>query len=646
MNRLILAAIALCLAVPAAAWAGVGDPQVKTNHPWYPGELACSTFERLQATQAELYRRVTGIEVKTDHDKALAAWLWRNTHYWHGEQGVEDLWGQGFTRGPDTATREYWTGLFAHGFGLCGTTHAQWTAEAQALFGHNRGRTVGTAGHNSFEVFLTGGPYEAGKWVMLDHDLSTVIFQRDGKSLLSIDEVRQDYKRLTDRRFEPDKQCGWLVCGLHPDDGGSYASYASAEYFAGYGGPPPIVHLRRGESLRRYLAPGLADGKTFVYWGRNYNTGDVPGPERSHTWVNQPDKMYRSRDGAGYKPGQARYANAVYTYRPDFSSADYREGVLIEGTDYVTIEFYTPYIIGATPAGNGPWDIYQPGGRNGLVVEGRGGGKVSLSTDQGQKWADCGVLDGKLDLTDQAKGRRQYWIRFGKNAKDLVGSELSITTVCQCNSSIVPRLIDGGSEVHFEASGRALVSAGPNLPQAQAHVVAGKFDSPQVTLELTTPHSERILAIHAAAHIRSSNPPSPDVAYQIEYITDEGDKWLPLVKDWRITRRGNEPKDFWSQSFCWGTRELEGNNTGAIHVAFKNNGGKQYARAEMHLEYEVSKQDASEVTFHWSDDSGPHTASHTFATGEPANWKLPTGKNVRTGWVEYRPVFRKDSEIK
>ena len=31
--------------------AGGGDPQIKTNHPWYPGELSCSTFERLFETQ-------------------------------------------------------------------------------------------------------------------------------------------------------------------------------------------------------------------------------------------------------------------------------------------------------------------------------------------------------------------------------------------------------------------------------------------------------------------------------------------------------------------------------------------------------------------------------------------------------------------
>src|SRR6202011_1131620 len=77
----------LCLVVLAAlrVHAGVGDPQIRTDHPWYPGELACSTFERLFAAQAELYQRVVGVKPATDEQKALAAWLRRNTHYWHGQ---------------------------------------------------------------------------------------------------------------------------------------------------------------------------------------------------------------------------------------------------------------------------------------------------------------------------------------------------------------------------------------------------------------------------------------------------------------------------------------------------------------------------------------------------------------------------------
>src|SRR5947209_2639710 len=166
MQRLlVIAALLFFLGSTVPGFAGVGDPQVRTDHVWYPGELACSSFERLFATQAEVFRHVSGSRPLTDEQKALAAWLWRCAHYYHGEEGIDDLWGAGFGKGQDLRTREYWTGMFAHGFGLCGTTHSQWIAEIEALFGHNRGRGMGVNGHNTFEVYLTGGAYGAGKWV-------------------------------------------------------------------------------------------------------------------------------------------------------------------------------------------------------------------------------------------------------------------------------------------------------------------------------------------------------------------------------------------------------------------------------------------------------------------------------------------------
>src|SRR5678816_880027 len=138
-----LLATALSLACGTAASAAVGDPQLKTDHPWYPGELSCSTFDRLFKTQAELYKRVTGRSVDTDEDKALASWYWRNLHYAHGEEGGPDCFGNGFSEDKREWNREYWTGLFAHGFGLCGTTHSQYTAEMDRLLGHCRARCVG-----------------------------------------------------------------------------------------------------------------------------------------------------------------------------------------------------------------------------------------------------------------------------------------------------------------------------------------------------------------------------------------------------------------------------------------------------------------------------------------------------------------------
>ncbi|MGV3532424.1 MAG: hypothetical protein ACO1QR_08645, partial [Chthoniobacteraceae bacterium] len=533
------------------ARAGVGDPQISTDHPWYPGELACSTFERLFATQARVFEEVTGRKAVTDEQKVLAAWMWRNTHYAHGEEGAEDLWGKGFNKGGDARNREYWTGLFSHGFALCGTTHSQWTAEMQALLGHNRGRGVGVAGHNSFEAFLTGGTYGAGKWVMVDHDVSAVAFAEDGSRLLSIAEVQQDWKRLLDSGHAPDRQQGWPVCGLHPGDAAAFKEYNVAEYLAGYEGAPPMVHLRRGETLRRYLQPGLEDGKTFVFWGRNYNAEGVPGPERSLTWVGQPEAFYDSVKHVRHKPGQARYGNAVFTYRPDFAGGGYREGVIAEDAEQVTFEFYAPYVIAATPATNAAWGIYEPGGKNGLVIEGRADCDVAVSVDQGQTWKPCGSLHKRLDLTDLVKGHRQYFLRLHSGAKALAGAGIVMTTVCQVNPATIPRLKDEGTKVRLEAPGRAVVSAGPNLPQAAAHVIAGGFGKPAVTMELSTPRGERPVAIHAAAHVASGNPPDPKVKYQIEASLDGGQTWQPVVKDWSITRRGEEPKGFWSQSMCW-----------------------------------------------------------------------------------------------
>lgn len=641
-------AILLALAflwTAANARADVGDPQIKTDHPWYPGELACSTFERLFATQAELYKRVVGKTPTTDEDKVLAAFLWRNTHFAHGEEGTEDLWGKGFRAGTDMRSREYWTGMFAHGFGLCGTTHAQWVAEMQALLGHTRGRAVGVDGHNSFEVFLTGGAYGKGKWALLDHDLSTVIYSPDGSAMLSLKEIQKDWKKLTDRKFAPDRQHGWLVCGLHPGDGGSYAQYRVAEYLAGYSGPPPMVHLRRGETLRRYLEPGLEDGKTYVFWGRNYNIGGVPGPTRSETWVNQPEKMYGSKTGTGHKPGQARFANAVYTYRPDFKSGDYKEGVLKEDKDGIVFSFASPYQIAATPGNSKDWGIYDEGCRNGLVLKGKADCPVAVSVDRGQTWIDCGAFKDGLDLTDHVKGRRQYLLRLQTKADNLKDAGLTMTTVCQANSSIIPRLKDNGSAVTFQSSGQAVVSAGPNVPQAQAHVIAGKFGTPAVTMAVATPNGEPITRVHAAAHVFSSNPPRPEIKYQIEFSTDEGKTWQLIVKDWQIERRGDDPPDFWSQSMCFGAIDLKG-KADKVQVRYRNSGGKNYVRAEVHLAYRTPKQDATKVTFAWADDRGTRQDSHTFDGGSenvnrPATgWIVPTGANTRTRWVEYEPVTK------
>jgi hypothetical protein len=640
--------------------AGVGDPQIRTDHPWYPGELACSTFERLFVTEAEQYRQVVGVEPQTDEQKALASWFWRNTHYYHAEDGRQDLYGKGFADQANW-TRDYWTGLFAFGFGLCGTSHAQWSAEMEHLLGHGRSRTVSVDGHTSFEVFLSGGPYGGGKWVLLDHDISTVIFNREGTALLSIPEIKDDIQHLADRNFLPERQHGWLVSGLHPEDArGVYTLFSDAAYLAGYAGPPPVVHLRRGETLRRYLQPGLEDGKTFVFWGRNYDTAGISGPARDRTWVNQPEKMYGSRQGTPGGAGLARYGNAVYTYRPDFTSGDYLEGVIDESDRHVTFEFSTPYLIGATPPNGEVWGVYHGGCRNGLVLRGEADCVVAISVDRGRTWRDCGRFRDGMDLTDLVKAQRQYFIRFDTGARNLAGSGLTMITVCQANAAVLPRLKDNGTTVRFEASGKAVVSTGPAIVQAKTHIVAGGFGTPQVTLELTTPcrlpfrarelppsakrqalERAPAVAVYTAAQVASRSPPQPDVRYHIDYSTDGGQSWKPVVKDWRIPRRGVEPADFWSQSFCHGSAQISEKDVSAVRVRFHNTGGKLYLRAEMSLVYQTKGSDGTKVTFDWTDQEGPHREAHAFQAGGAAEWQIQTGRNVNTRWVEFVPAVGK-----
>jgi len=615
--------------------AEVGDPQIRTDHLWYPGELAMSTFERLFATQAEAYERATGVRVDSDEQKALAAWFWRNTHYWHAEVGSRDLWGEGLTKGKDRRLREYWNGLFGYGFGLCGTTHSQWTAEFNHLLGHGRGRGVGAAGHNAFEVFLRGGAYgKEGKWALLDHDLSTVIFDDSGQRLLGIGEIQSDVSRWIKRDYKPQRQRGWLVCGLHPSDGNSYRKYAVAEYLAGYAGPPPMVHLRRGERMRRYFEPGLEDGKTFVFWGRNYNTRGVPGPERSRTWVNQPNKMHGSKRGTPHQNGQARFANVEYVYRPDFASDDYHEGVVLESKNHVVFEFRTPYIIAATPPNNETWGIYANGCRNGLVVRCDADCEVAVSVNAGRTWSKPMKLSDGLDLTDLVKGRSQYWIRFGMNAKQLASSKLEIRTICQANVAVLPRLKAGGTTIHYEASGKTTVSLGPELDLAKTFLTGGAFGEKSVTLTATLPRP--IIGIYAAAHIASGSPPNPKVRYQIETSVDSGKTWQSLVRDWMIPRRGDEPKDFWSQSFCYGSSAIKSAAGKPIQIRFRNDGGKRYLRAEVHLIQQARVPDPVRVTYDWTDSTGDHRQSHVFVS--KGSWRLATGQKVRTRWVEFEPV--------
>ena len=160
-----------------------------------------------------------------------------------------------------------------------------------------------------------------------------------------------------------------------------------------------------------------------------------------------------------------------------------------------------------------------------------------------------------------------------------------------------------------------------------------------MTLELATPHGEPVRTVYAAAHVLSSSPPDPKVQYQIDYSTDGGKTWKPVVKDWTINRQGDEPKDFWSQSLCWGSIDLPAGEPrrrcgcGSATTAASGTPGPKCTSPTRR-----PGRTATKVTFAWTDDRGPHQESHTAAGQSRRTWTVPTGKNVVTRWVEFEPV--------
>ena len=263
---------------------------------------------------------------------------------------------------------------------------------------------------------------------------------------------------------------------------------------------------------------------------------------------------------------------------------------------------------------------------------------VKISIDQGRSWTAAPPSADGLDLTDLVKGCFQYWIRFEAAARDLADSGLTMRTVCQTNQALIPHLHDGKNRISFSAGGQAFVSAGPNAPQAEAHLVDGKFGSPTVTLELAAPRHEKAVRVFAMAHMASGSPPS-DTIYQIDSSTDEGKTWQPVVKDWKILRRGDEPDDFWSQSMCYGDMALD-RVAGAVRLRFTNNSKKSVNRAEAHLVYEPRSSGPVEIAFAWKENGGELKKESRLYPGTPgkedASWELKAGDNVETVWVEYR----------
>jgi hypothetical protein len=636
----VLVCQSLALAVHLGALAGeggVGDPQLMTDHPFWQGELSCSTFERLAKNQAETYARVTGRKADNDEDKALASWYWRNTHYFHCTLLAEpDI----FKKGGNEAVRDYWAGLFSYGHAMCQENHFQYTAEMEYLLGHARARAVNVEGHTSFEVWVTGGAYDKGKWVLLDSDITTVCFDPEQKAMMNIEElVKANRPQLLTNRAAKDNR-GWLP-ELHPGDGvGTYRKISVYSLLCGYAGAPPVVNLRPSETLRRFPRPGLGEGErgTLVFWG--ICVDGLDGPNRHITYVTDPSTCFN----AAKRPRQendpdrrGRFGNAVFTYKPDFRSGSYKEGVAAEDDASVTFEHCSPFIMACKPAKK---NCLDPGATLGLVLNGKAECKVCVSTDGMKTFSEPVDFKDGLDLTDLVKGRYQYWLKFISPAPSLAGKDVTIKTCCMANGYVMPHLKADGTQVTFNASGLAAETIGPQAETIIKHVVEGGLDKPSFTVKLKTPHGEKIKTVCWAVRSPTGCPPKPDIAFKAEYSKD-GKEWKVLREGWRIVPPvPYQAPDTWSQSFFYGTQDVASADAAEVQVRISNNLGKTYQMGQFSALYETKNAAKTKVTYGWTEGGQEKTAEHVYPASArmDTSWKVETGKEPKLKWVEMTPV--------
>ena len=142
-----------------------------------------------------------------------------------------------------------------------------------------------------------------------------MVFDDKGKPM-SIEEIvphakADETKWLTDpKRGGPYK----LAMGPYGDNWNVYKEVKEYMMLTGYNAMPIVYSLRVGESFTRYLDPGLEDGKTYMFWAKDYYSisgKPVHGPQRTGTFLDD----YPSATTARVAPISTRPMVCSSTFR-------------------------------------------------------------------------------------------------------------------------------------------------------------------------------------------------------------------------------------------------------------------------------------------------------------------------------------------
>jgi len=642
MSKPITLAALSCVIVSAPCFAVVPDPQIMTDHPVYRGELSCSTLERNIAEAYRIFAERYGHAPKNETEKLVALWAWKCEHFMHNMDPYIYV-------GPDhpeakrngwMETRDCQMAQFTFGFALCYSVHAQ----LSALVGYALGdlthvRCPNVPGHTPFEAFVDG------KWALADFTTGMMVFDDDGRPM-SIEEISRyvnakDTKWLSDPRRGGFGRFRMLPFG---DTWDTYSKIKAYQKMFGYNAMPIVYSLRAGESFTRYLDPGLEDGKTWCFWGKDYwifNGKPKHGPYRNVTFLDDPP-VGDDNDGRG----KAYYSNGLFEYAPPLADGRYREGVKSEkdvvfedgalrgksAAGEVIFEHLSPYVICARPAENpGPreWKVREEKCVGGAVVNGVAVGKVpvAVSVDAGQTWQPIGTAAGefRLDFTDVVKGRQAYLVRLRLTPTDGL-SRIKFRTVTQISRGVFPRLKDGGTKITYLASGQSVIHGGPS------QYVAERFR--RKDLERS---GYRVYQIKAPGPIRHASGVARFVGpgrgpWSVAFSLDGGKTWKIGMKPTTL-EPGESDWGGGKHAYAWANMDFPDNASSEVLIRF---GKGDIRHAEVYATYERPNTSALEVTFGWLEGGKRKEHTHRIGRGKKAEtWTVPTGKNVKTKWVRF-----------
>jgi hypothetical protein len=476
-----------------------GDPQLRTDDPYYPGEGALSTPAKcLQAAWATP-RGPLGSG--TNREKMIRLFLWRAEHYTHlyspAVYVLPDITPSPKTDNPVMTDYDAMRAFFSYGWGLCGTNHGQMRAFVEAAGWTDRRRNLN--GDTGYEIFVDGG------WRYYNTDQYTLHFLSNDPAahFASVDQVVSTPHRYIE--WNPDLGLGYRlpqanthgnyldvagVTGVVANRARQWRDYytgvwnltpaaSTKMYGEGYTATPIAVRLRRGETFTRWLAPGGAVADLGLagpaWWGFN----DGAPPLATYSFVQNAPARDEIPGGAEESRGLSSFGNVCYDWSPNLAAGEHLDGALsvtgtlnaggtpvlaAAGAATLVLHQYTPYTIAGRPVGGIDPALAALDGAL-LQANAVGSVAVELSVNAGATWTSIGALSGaaaSIDFTDAVKGRNQYLLRLSFDGGEGLNT-LRLRTLGVMNQAVYPNLKSGTTQVSYQTGQVGALELSPDL---------------------------------------------------------------------------------------------------------------------------------------------------------------------------------------